>query len=475
MNSRSTYNPNNGILFNNEQFIKSLMMAIRSKLGRNIQITEKKFILTYFRKTDHLIFKNRSYQDIITVMRDDIISQLIKLDCANREIIDVHEMMKSEIGVSTDESENYIDSKKNVDFSKTIATSFNNKVDVDSFLGNNSIESLQKIINPELVKVNSYILLDTRYRILEDDGTNQFVWNFVNNESVSQGSVNAIGDIQNITAMRVYPIRIPYNSGADNEYDRVSLYIQEFSAQSFIAQENRRFHFLFDTSVEDRWINLNPFNFNDGYFRFRNPIARLEQLTISFGRPLDPVVFDTDRMNAEIDNADYGTVTQFTTTSNHNLETGDFVYITGFTSQNPISDNAAISAINTTDGNIITYTGLNTFTVDVDTSSFNTTGPTGSSVYVANGSNTVYGTSTNFITLFQTNDKIIISGVTYTVNSVLSDTELTITSVYAGITIPAPGVAANYKRYNIVNGLFSQVYFASKRIFIPIELEYYKA
>ena len=84
---------------------------------------------------------------------------------------------------------------------------------------------------------------------------------FNNNEITSQGTVNAIGNIRDITALRIFPIKLPYNSYIDNDYTRVTIFIQEISAQSFIGQENRRFHFMFSTTVDDRWINLEPESF----------------------------------------------------------------------------------------------------------------------------------------------------------------------------------------------------------------------
>ncbi len=472
MNSNFVFQPNNdNRLFNNAQFIHMLVSEIRLKLGRNLLKMEKVFIINYLKNTSPLIFKNRKYADILNILCKQIVEHIVKLDCQNTEQIDIHEVLKTSIGVSTEEQSGAIDSQTN-DFATNIVNTFASQVDVTTFLGNTTIEALQKVINPELVKTYAYIMLDSRYRLLENDGTTEFKWNFINNESIAQGSVNAIGDIQNITAMRIYPVRIPYNAAADNEYNRVSLFIQEFSAQSFLAQENRRFHFMFNISVSDRWIELNPQNFNDGFFRFRNPIARLETLTISFGAPLDRVVFDTDRMNMSINSVTgFGTTTEITTVSNHNLETGDFVFITGFTTHNSISDSAVINAINSTSGNIITFTGPTTFTIDVNSSNIVTSGPGGSTVSINNGSTSVTGVGTNFLTLFSINDVIIIAGVSYKVASVLTNTSLTITLPYAGVNL----AGGAYQRNNSINGLFSNVYFGSKRIFVPIELEYYKA
>jgi hypothetical protein len=309
-----------------------------------------------------------------------------------------------------------------------------------------------------------YILLDTRYRLLDNDGTRYFKWNFLSNNTITQGTVNALFDVQNIIAMRTYPIRIPYVSNLDNAYKRVTMYISEFSGQSIIGQESRNYHFIYKSSVDNRFIDLDPSAVaQNSYFKFKQPINRLDTLTVTFASPLQTVLFDTDRLNMNI--TAYAANTTLVALQDHNLETGDTVYITNFTTANPVYDVNVITAINNPDGIIVTYVNATTITIPVDSSSLLFTGP--GNINVVNGSPTIVGNTTVFLTTFRPGDIISILGVKYTITSITSDTSLTISTNYAGVT------ANNliYVKNNTVTTT-PTVYFGSKRAFIPIEFEY---
>ncbi len=458
------YSSNFNRLFNDKAFILNLLAKIKTNLGRRLREPEKKYVIELLKNVDPVIFVGKNTQTILKVLSDRISEDIVKNPCADDDV-DIHEMLKEQIGVSAENTISESQSTSNVDFTNQVTSIFANQIEVTSLLGSKSIADLQRVINPSLVKTTVSIMLDTRYRILDNDGTTYFKWVFNNNEITSQGTVNAIGNIRDITAIRIFPIKMPYNSNADNDYSRVTILIQEISAQSFISHENRRFHFIFGTSVDDRWINLEPESFNDGYFRFRTPITRLDTVTLSFGSPLESIVFDTDRMLASI--TSYSTVTTFTTTSPHNIETGDRVYVTNFTTANSNTDAVMVTAINKTNGHIATVTGTNSFTIDVNSSTIQVLGS--GTVSVTNGSPVVIGTSTTFGISFNASDVIEISGIKYVVQSVQTQTQLTLTTDYTGTTAGL----LTYSKNNILSDLRPTVYFGSKRIFFPMEIEYY--
>lgn len=458
------YSSNFNRLFNDKAFILNLLAKIKTNLGRRLREPEKKYVIELLKNVDPVIFVGKNTQTILKVLSDRISEDIVKNPCADDDV-DIHEILKEQIGVSAENTISESQSTSNVDFTNQVTSIFANQIEVTSLLGSKSIADLQRVINPSLVKTTVSIMLDTRYRILDNDGTTYFKWVFNNNEITSQGTVNAIGNIRDITAIRIFPIKMPYNSNADNDYSRVTILIQEISAQSFISHENRRFHFIFGTSVDDRWINLEPESFNDGYFRFRTPITRLDTVTLSFGSPLESIVFDTDRMLASI--TSYSTVTTFTTTSPHNIETGDRVYVTNFTTANSNTDAVMVTAINKTNGHIATVTGTNSFTIDVNSSTIQVLGS--GTVSVTNGSPVVIGTSTTFGISFNASDVIEISGIKYVVQSVQTQTQLTLTTDYTGTTAGL----LTYSKNNILSDLRPTVYFGSKRIFFPMEIEYY--
>jgi hypothetical protein len=465
-------------LFNNEQFITQLIINIRKGLGRNLLATEKVYLLQLLKNINPVIFQRKKPDEILSIIVEKVLGEIASQPCGETDDdINIHELLKNEIGVGTEDG-GMPSSSGGGDVTTQITSSFSNQTEISSFLGAKNIMDLLKIVNPTQVSQTTSILLDTRYRILDDDGTKSFRWNFVNNNNTLQGTVNAIGDIRDIIAIKVFPFKMPYSARADNNYDKITMNIEEFSAQSFIGHEDRKFHFMFDTKVTDRWIKLNARDNNGGIFKFKNPITRIETLTLTFGSPLQPIIFDIDRKNMNIysysDANSIKKTTSIISNSPHNLETGDLVYISNFVTRNLVLDSKVISDINNIYGNTITKINNTMFSIDIDTSGLVVlrTGIT-----VTQGSIKVVGSMfMNFTALFSANDTIqIIStsgGVTnlvsYLVNSVNSDTELTLKTPYTGDT----NFDTGFYRYTAVDNVSVSVYAGAKRMFIPLELTY---
>ena len=453
-NPPSNYNK----LLNNPAFIQTLLSKVRNGLGRQLNQSEKIFLINFLQNINPILFKHEP-KVILEKLVVGIVEQISKNECYDEQT-DIHEMLKTEIGVSTED----IKIESDTDFTQQITNNFANTVDVASIFGSKTFNDLQSIFAPATTIRSAYVLLDTRYRVLDNDGRTVIKWNFVNNNNVSQGSVNAIGDIQNIISMRVSPMQMPYTSQADNDYKRVTMYVQEFSAQSVVAQENRQYHFIFPITVGDRWINLEVPRDADGIYRFRNPISRIDSLNITFGSPLQQITFDADRRNMLVES--YGSVITFLATDPHNLETGDLVYVTYFTTANPNIDVNIISGVNAVNGVIATYVDDLRISIAVDTTLLKYNGA--GTVSVVNGSTTVTGAGTTFTTMFVVNDIINILGIRYTVASITSNTVLDVSVVYADAT--AAGLA--YSKSNEIPGLNPSFYFGSKRMLIPMEFEY---
>lgn len=455
-NSPGNYNS----LFNNSNFIKQLLSDIRNALGRQLSSNEKMFIINFLQNVNPTIFK---YEPdlILKKLRQDIVERIQKNECAE-ETVDVHELLKNEIGVSTED----IRVESDTDFTQTITNNFSSAVDIASILGSKTFTDLKNIFAPAAAIKTKTLLLDTRYRVLDNDGRTIIKWNYTNNTSTVQGSTNAVGDIQNIVSVRVFPFQMPYVAAADNAYKRVTMYIQEFSAQSVIAQENRNYHFMFETEVKDRYINLNLPRSVDGIYKFATPITRLDSVNISFGSPLEQISFDNDRRNMLAQT--YSTTTTFVSTEPHNLETGDRVYITNFTTTNPLAliDSNLISIINRSIGHIATYINDTTVDIDVNTSQLKFTGP--GTISATNGSTAITGVLTTFTTTFVVGDVINILGFRYIIATIVDNTNLTVTQAYAETT----GAGLAYSKDNPIPNLNASFYYGSKRMFIQLEFEY---
>ena len=444
-------------LINNTEFVKQLLNSVKNKLKRPLIKTEAEYVLNLLRTVNKQIFKN-SPTEIFRILETEILKKINTPQCYEDQI-NIHEMLKDEMGILTED--------RGGPAGPINATPLLNTVNVMSILGSTSLNDLKTIFNPVAAKKSIYVVMDSRYRVLDNDGRATIKWNFTSNPTSIQGSVNAIGDIQNITSMRVSPIQMPYISQADNDYKRITMYIQEFSAQSIIAHENRQYHFMFPTSVNDRYINLEVNRDSDGYFKFRNPISRIDSLSISFASPLQPIIFDLDRQSMLV--SDYSSNIVFVSLENHNVETGDIVYISLFTTANPNYDANIISSINNIDGNIATYIDDTHISLNIDCSSLKIDG-TGT-INVINNDTSVIGVGTSFTTLFVLNDIIEILGIKYTINSIISDTQLVISIAYIGITANT----LTYKKNNTIPGMNPNFYFGSKRMFIALEFEYFES
>ena len=74
----------------------------------------------------------------------------------------------------------------------------------------------------------------------------------------------------------------------------------------------------------------------------------------------------------------------------------------------------------------------------------------------------------SFSSLFSANDQIEINSTRYRIQNVNSATQITLINTFTGVT--ASGLS--YRRNNALSNNRPSVYYGSKRIFIPMELEY---
>lgn len=234
-------------------------------------------------------------------------------------------------------------------------------IDVAKILGQKSLYDVTSAINPDALEMKAYLYLDSRYRSLNTDGTTSLRWGFVNSVNVSQGSVNSIAKIANITKLKILPFKIPYATSAETDYSVITLGFSEFGSEAFIGQENRNFQFVFDYSLQGTWISLVPLN--EGIYEFTKPINQLDTLTATFGSPLEPVTFDIDRLKAYPQTSGVPGPVQFNFTQVHNLSTGQRVYFSAFTTASPAADLTLINVMNSTAGVVIVVTSTTSFTV----------------------------------------------------------------------------------------------------------------
>lgn len=239
------------------------------------------------------------------------------------------------------------------------------KVIEDSFSGLRSEFKLLKTVQDVY---SSYVLLDSRYRKIEGAIGNpitSYKWEYTPTIYTTQGTANVISRIQDILYIQVQEFYIPYTAAADNVYRRVSMLIEEFSALAVIAHENRRYHMLFHTNIDGNRIRLGVPPTDEGKFRFATPINKVDQLTLSFGSPLTQIQFDPDRYNVTIIPINPAE-TQILFTQAHNVNNGEVVILSGFSTAATTTDDVQINVINQLQGHVVNVVNATTLSIVVN-------------------------------------------------------------------------------------------------------------
>lgn len=291
------------------------------------------------------------------------------------EIEDIHEILRREIGTTAESGTvNYSFNQPLEGFESSLPVQNSSSTQVsrlgnsiNQLLGITTKYELQKVFNPLGLISHNYIYLDSRLRNTSATlGINKFQWDEDNTGSINPGKFSYLGVVRDIVELKVYPFRIPYASdeSADTDFRSITIYFEEFTNQAFIGRSNRRFHIICQVIIEAGWINLNPYDSNNGIFKFDKPLTEINKMTVSFGAPITLINFDNDRADCTFT---YGFPTIITFVNPHNMVTGDIVSFLDFTSLLPIADAATIALMNTSAGLTITDLTPTTFSVDIDT------------------------------------------------------------------------------------------------------------
>jgi len=389
----------------------TIATKVAQRLGRKLSRSEFDKLVHVTRQTNYRQFQGKTDDDIQNLVAHNFIRATLANN-ARPAAIDIHETLKREIGSTSEDASRrpYVFSKVTTDVvyaepgvtgevpdealesdqttdivsampnaSQWTETSFDT---IRKIYGTPDAYALLKLWAPDAVASDDYLLFDTRYRVIQEvngDRLPKFVFSLHNSADVREGSVNYIAPIRDITEIDSYSFQIPYIAAADTSERRVSLLVEEIQHQSVIAHENRRFHFLFDTEIQGNRIKLTPVgNSHKAQYRFNLTITKLDRFTLSFGAPLQLIIFDPDRL---LMTPTYGVNPATFTTLNaipHNLINGDIVYFTNFTTNTPVINNTIIAQVNRTTGHAVTVTGATTFTIPI--SLIGTVAPAGGGV-----------------------------------------------------------------------------------------------
>ena len=240
--------------------------------------------------------------------------------------------------------------------------------EISSIFGTSDRRTLQYLFNPAVLYANAYFLLDRKY-VSQVYDNNRFQWNFNTSKRYSQqNTVTTMADVKNIVMVKCYPFRFPSTERIITFNNRISLFIEEFATQAFMANDhNRKFQFLFSITSVGNDYELQEANRQTSEYWFANgAIQEISSITISFGNPFRTLILDPDRLPATISATNVQTLLTFT--QPHNVADGTIITITSFTTDRPIDDSVEIELMNDEDGwEVITSTAT-TLTINVDIS-----------------------------------------------------------------------------------------------------------
>ncbi len=256
----------------------------------------------------------------------------------------------------------------------------------------NSFPLFIRNMNRRAIYKKAYLCLDSRYATFLDNNT-KLRWDYIEGLTEAGNCFNATNKIRDIVEARLYSVVVRKFTSA---MARSSVFIEEFSAQSFIAPNGRRFHFIgrlndlnnpfpFDNRnaqvtirslatelFDNKYELLAGYRFNEGIYRFNQPITSLNSLTLSFGDPFSVLTIQKDRFTNVTLDLDFSFLDSFGNLSGRIIVTfpephyynftpagvGLYtdtsvsmysVFISGFTTTDPVADAAFITELNNTE------------------------------------------------------------------------------------------------------------------------------
>jgi hypothetical protein len=257
------------------------------------------------------------------------------------------------------------------------------KINIKSLFQVSDKYQLQMLINPTALYERNYIELDSNNAIVDvktptvidilrgNTASTTYYWEYMESALQSFGVVNTTAKIKNVVGIRMYPLKfaaVPFNVGVYNVFN---ILFQEFQSQAFIGHQGRKFHFtLLPTSVltgtSSGYVEYSPYEHNKGYTWFRTPYTTLKSFTLTLAEGNTVISLPTSNQLGRVyDPSDYtnpGTITSSTV----NLQTGNLVVISNFTTNDPIADAVVIAQVNDPAGHIITVIDASRFTIPVD-------------------------------------------------------------------------------------------------------------
>jgi len=357
--------------------IKAIILLAEAKFNKKFNKLEAVNLINFINK----INLSTVFDSNMDIVNNKIIT-IYKNNISVPKNFDIHEYLKNQINdvpqkLSTSTFESFKNSSTDTPgYEMTTKENFEggNQNDVllqglMKILPSLSTEDEQinfaRIMNYESLLRDSNILLDSRYRNISNTDQTKVQFTIMNNSKLKvpgTGIITSLAPMRDILEIEIFPFSIPYSSNADNYYKKITLSILELAAISIDSYEDCQYHFMFKSIKNNNLIDLVPLN---PIFRFYKPITSISDLTLRFGTPLAPIKFDSDRVSTSL--IDYTTnPCLITFVKDHNLISGDLIYITDFTTLNPASDLNIINAFNNENGHLCTRLSNVQISINID-------------------------------------------------------------------------------------------------------------
>lgn len=397
--------------YNTDDFYTQISTNVSQELKRPLEENEKRQVVNFIRKLDQDVLKPIYVNKSIPIIIKTLVNEFSNFNCNKPQDTDTQQILRNTIGISSESGTShgiYDDPAyiiKRLDEQKKIIKGVSLKpppqikqptqikqpetqlTKINTLLGLQNANEAVRVLNPKSQYRKNYMLLDSRYRNQVDQSPpdiSSFSWNYVQkNQDTVNGSVNVIGNVRDVIALQIHPFRIPYNTTADNKYQRITVLIEELSSQAYVAHEKRKFQWMMMSKIDSEFIDLSNDCYKDNFFVFEKPITTLETITVTFGNPLEPITFDRDRDYCALDYFALAPLTQITTEKPHNLSSGDRIYVTDFTvaivnpvlnEQKRINDKIQ-EDVNSINGYLVTIISPTVFSIPLDTSNIQAIDP----------------------------------------------------------------------------------------------------
>lgn len=352
----------------NSENINLIIGTICKKNNYNTTDRNRIFSIFEYIKTFNIDQLSKKYNNNLEKINNHIINNY-KTYNVPIEQIDLHDTLAKMLKSNGNESK-YEGFDNNNSF-----TNFNSLSEQDKL-------NIARTLNYESTWRDEFINIDSRYQNLFNQDRTKLSFNIQSNTKTKtasgNGAILTTGVVRDVIQIEIYPFSIPYKPTFDNFYKQISMTIIEWGANIFEAYEDSQFHFALDIDkIEDNKIYLIPVN---NIFRFYKPVNYISDFTLTFGAFLPRITFDEDRMN--ISSIDYTSkLGVITFASNHNLITGDLVYISDFTSLTPAQNDTLLNEINRASGHNIVKKNNTQIMINIDFSPMRYEDPIGSNIY----------------------------------------------------------------------------------------------